>query len=73
MTRKWGLVRLTVPMNGRIDGQFVGHEYLNVISFIHFNQGAGLLTIDEVDIATDTVWSNVSGWHIGQDLRGHDA
>jgi len=50
-------VRLTMPVNGRIDGQSVGHEYFNFISFINFNQRARLLTVDEVDIATDTVWS----------------
>jgi len=41
-----GLLRLTMPMNGRIDRQFVGHEYLNVVPFINFDQRAGLLVIN---------------------------
>lgn len=44
-----------MPMNGRFDGQFVSYEYFNVISFVNFNQRARLLTIDEVDFATDAV------------------
>lgn len=46
-----------MPVDGRIDGQFVGHEHLNVISFINFNQRARLLAIDKIDVATDTVWA----------------
>lgn len=61
MLFQWELVILTMPMNGRFDGQFVSHEYFNVISFVNFNQRARLLTIDEIDFATDAVWIIVSG------------
>ncbi len=32
-----------MPMNGRIDRQFVGDEYFNFISFININQRALLV------------------------------
>jgi hypothetical protein len=48
-------VRLTMPMNGRIDGQLVVHEDLNVISFVNFNQRARLLAINKIDVATNAV------------------
>ncbi len=48
-------MRLTMPMNGRIDRQVVGDEYFNVISFININQRAGLLAIDKIDLAAETV------------------
>jgi len=55
MLFQWELIILTMPMNGRFDGQFVSHEYFNVISFVNFNQRARLLIIDEIDFATDAV------------------
>lgn len=46
-----------MPMNGRINGQLVVHEDLNVISFVNFNQRARLLAIDKIDVATNAVWA----------------
>jgi len=61
--RRWDFVRLTMPMNSRINRQFVSYEYFNVISFININQRAGLLAIDKIDLATDTVWSTSIRFH----------
>ena len=52
-------------MNGRINGQLVVHEDLNVISFINFDERAGLLAIDKVHVASNTVWA-LSVEHLGQ-------
>lgn len=52
-----------MPMNRRINGQLVCHEYFNVISFVHINQRTGLLAIDQIDVATDTVWSRSARVH----------
>lgn len=46
-----------MPVDGRIDGQSVGHEDVNVISFINFDQRTRLLAINKVDVATNAVWT----------------
>lgn len=46
-----------MPMDGRIDGQSVGHENLNVISSVNFDQRPRLLAINKVDVATNAVWA----------------
>ena len=73
---RWDIVRLTMPADGRIDSQLVGHQHLNVITFINFNQRARLLAIDKIDLSIDAVcvllvesstWISTCLEHYGRD------
>ena len=47
---------LTVPMDRAFNGQSILNEHFQLISLVNFDQWAGLLAIDEVHLARDTVY-----------------
>jgi len=44
-------------MDRAFNGQSILNEHFQLISLVNFDQWAGLLAIDEVHLARDTVWS----------------
>lgn len=49
-------VLLTVPMDCGVDREFILDKYFKVVSFINVDKGTGLLAVDEIDLAANTVY-----------------
>lgn len=50
-------VLLTVPMNCGVNRQVILDKHFKVISFVNINEGTGILAINKIDLATDTVYT----------------
>jgi hypothetical protein len=46
---------LTMPMNGIFHRKVILHEYLDIVSLLKFDQGTGLLIVDEIDITSEAI------------------
>ena len=47
--------RLTVPVHRGFDFQVVLDEYFDIVAFIHLNQWARLLAVDEVHLSLESI------------------
>jgi len=54
---------LTMPVKCHIDREIISDKDFQVITLIYLNQRSRILTIDEIDLAIDTIFETVSFDH----------
>lgn len=49
------MLLLTMPVHCRLDLQVIADKYLDVVAFVHVDQRAGLLAVDQVYLALEAI------------------